>query len=371
MTPGYRCDVFIVGGGPAGLAAAIAARQSGLQVTVADARHPPIDKACGEGLMPDAVKALHALGVSFSEAVPFRGIRFLDGRSGRAAETLFGPGVGLAMRRTTLHAKLVARAAEAGADLRWGARVALLADGALTCNSEIVTADWIVGADGQQSPVRRWARLEPLGPARQRFGFRKHFRIAPWSDLVEVYWGARCQIAVTPTAPDEVGLALLSRDPNLRIAAALRAMPVLAEKLAGAEASAPERGAPCSLRRLRSVTQRRVALIGDASGSADPVTGEGLGLAFRQALALAEALRARNLTAYERAHRRIGLPPYRLSQLALFMDRHPRLRQRALRVLAAEPQLFARLIDTQSDESTRTAAQFADAIRFGWKLARP
>jgi flavin-dependent dehydrogenase len=188
--------------------------------------------------------------------------------------------------------------------------------------------------------------------------------------MVEVYWGACCQIAVTPTAPNEVGLALLSREPTLRIGTALRDMSALAEKLAAAEAIAAERGAPCSLRRLPSVTQRHIVLIGDASGSADPVTGEGLGLAFRQALALSESLRDANLTTYERAHRRIGLPPYRLSQLALFMDRHPRLQQRALRVLAAEPRFFARLINSQSSESANAAAQFADAIRFGWKLAR-
>ncbi|MGB8062426.1 MAG: FAD-binding protein, partial [Candidatus Sulfotelmatobacter sp.] len=46
-------DVFVIGGGPAGLAAAIAARKCGLRVIVADAAQPPIDKACGEGLMPD------------------------------------------------------------------------------------------------------------------------------------------------------------------------------------------------------------------------------------------------------------------------------------------------------------------------------
>jgi 2-polyprenyl-6-methoxyphenol hydroxylase-like FAD-dependent oxidoreductase len=372
MTQSQSSEVFVVGGGPAGLAAAIAARQLGLRVTVADARHPPIDKACGEGLMPEAVKALHALGVSFSaaEAIPFRGIRFVDGRSGQFAETLFAQGIGLAVRRTTLHAKLTARAAEVGADLRWGSRIVLLKNGPPSCNGEPVAADWIVGADGQQSQVRRWAYLETHARSRQRFGFRKHFRIAPWTDFVEVYWVPRCQIAVTPTAPNEVGLALISRDSTLRIDTALRGLPALAEKLVAAESATLERGAPCSLRRLPSVTRGRVGLIGDASGSVDPVTGEGLGLAFRQALTLAEAMRAGNLAAYQRAHRRIGAAAHRLSQLAFFMDRHPGLQQRALSALTAEPQLFARLINTHSTESPTSMSQFADALRFGWKLAR-
>ena len=74
-----KTDVFIVGGGPAGLATGIAIRQRGLRVVVADLARPPIDKACGEGLMPQTVAELKALGVTLgpSQAVPFRGIRFI------------------------------------------------------------------------------------------------------------------------------------------------------------------------------------------------------------------------------------------------------------------------------------------------------
>ncbi|MGB6361235.1 MAG: FAD-dependent oxidoreductase, partial [Thermoanaerobaculia bacterium] len=67
-------DVVVVGGGPAGLATAIAARDLGLAVTVLERRQPPIDKACGEGLMPDGVRRLAALGVRLEpeRARPFR-----------------------------------------------------------------------------------------------------------------------------------------------------------------------------------------------------------------------------------------------------------------------------------------------------------
>src|ERR1035437_5187688 len=71
-------EALIVGGGPAGLAAAIALRQRGIDCTVVEARMPGIDKACGEGLMPDSREALAQLGVTLTESdgQVFRGIRF-------------------------------------------------------------------------------------------------------------------------------------------------------------------------------------------------------------------------------------------------------------------------------------------------------
>ena len=91
MVSGFKSpvDVFVIGGGPAGLATAIAARRHGLSVVLADGAVPPIDKPCGEGLMPDGVEALHHLGITIpeGEAYPFRGIRFVS--DGTKAEAEF------------------------------------------------------------------------------------------------------------------------------------------------------------------------------------------------------------------------------------------------------------------------------------------
>ena len=91
-------DVVVVGAGPAGLAVAIGARRHGLAVTVADRRRPPLDKPCGEGLMPDAVARLEELGVSLDSvaSAPFAGIRYLDGET--VADGLFPQGSGLGVR---------------------------------------------------------------------------------------------------------------------------------------------------------------------------------------------------------------------------------------------------------------------------------
>jgi len=100
-------DVFIIGGGPAGLATAIAARQRGFDVVVADGAKPSIDKPCGEGLMPDGRAALEKLGIGIPEiAYPFRGIRFVSG--GLRVDASFPNGAGQGVRRTVLHNIMVA-----------------------------------------------------------------------------------------------------------------------------------------------------------------------------------------------------------------------------------------------------------------------
>ena len=116
-------DVFVIGGGPAGLAMAIAARQRGLRVMVADGKQPPIDKACGEGLMPDGLAALERLGLQLPlrEAYPFRGIRFCS--RALSADALFPAGsCGLAARRTILHRRHDRTRRQVGTDLLWGTR---------------------------------------------------------------------------------------------------------------------------------------------------------------------------------------------------------------------------------------------------------
>jgi flavin-dependent dehydrogenase len=92
------------------------------------------------------------------------------------------------------------------------------------------------------------------------------------------------------------------------------------------------------------VTRGRIALVGDASGSVDAVTGEGLALAFRQASALAAALATGDISTYDAAHREIGRMPRLMARLLLLMDGRDGLRRRALRTLAAHPRTFSRLL---------------------------
>lgn len=362
-------DVFVIGGGPAGLAAAIAARQQGFEVTVADGSRPPIDKPCGEGLMPQGRDALSRLGIDIpaGNSQEFRGIKFVSG--GLSAEASFPHRSGVGIRRTLLHSVMIERAQEAGVSLLWQTPVTGLHPQGVQLGEKMIGSRWIIGADGGNSLVRRWAGLD-RGSAQTRYAFRRHYRISPWSDYMELYWGPKCQIYVTPTAPDEVCMALVSRDPHLRLDAALGHFPQILSRIGGAETSSSERGAASSTRKLHQVYRDNIALVGDASGSVDAVTGEGLCLAFRQAQVLAECLAQRDLQRYQRQHIALSRRPAIMARLLLALDWKVSLRQRVMRAFSSDRRLFARMVAMHV--GTFSLADFAaNGIYLGWQMSKP
>ena len=360
-----KTDVFVVGGGPAGLAAAIFARQRGLSVIVADSARPPIDKTCGEGLMPQTVTVLKELGVALgpAQAVPFCGIRFVG--AGTSAGGTFLEGYGLGVRRTVLHQALVERAEAVGVRALWGSRVRGVKGQEVLLESSQVRCRWIIGADGQNSLLRRGAGLDGGRLAKARFGFRQHYRLAPWTDFVEVHWGRHSQIVVTPVSPEEVCLVATSRSSRLRLQDALAEFPALTRRLEGCPATTKVLGAISALRTIRQVYRGPYALVGDASGSVDSLTGEGLGLAFQQAKALADALVRNDLPSYQAAHRRINRPSEVMSRVLLAMENRPWLHRRALAVLAREPQLFERLLAIHTGTFSPLRFGLINALRLG------
>jgi menaquinone-9 beta-reductase len=348
-------DVCVIGGGPAGLAAALAARQQGFRVSVFDCAVPPIDKACGEGLMPDSLQVLQGLGVSVAalDGSPFRGLRFLDGFTVASAD--FSQGRGYAVRRTALHRALAEQAYRAGVQLHWNCKGAKATESGVLVNGTVIKSEFVIGADGQNSHVRRNSGLDVSWYRSRRYGFRQHFRLPPWSEYVEVHWQKNFQVYVTPVHEREVGVAVVSHNPKLRITEALAAFPDLQLRLRNAAPASPEAGALTVSRRLRNVWKNNVALIGDASGSVDSITGEGLCLAFQQAHALGEALKQGDLHRYQNAHNRINRRARFMSRLLLLLSSHDLLRQRVLQALERQPDIFARFLDFHTGQGSLLA----------------
>jgi flavin-dependent dehydrogenase len=369
----YSCDVLIVGGGPAGLAAAIDLRRRGADVLLADAQQPPIDKACGEGLMPDALRALAELGIVFypGQGAPFAGIRFADAHTSVSAE--FGQSeTGLGIRRLTLHTLLVERAAELGVRMAWGSPVVLGNAQPPLLAGEHCTYGWMIGADGHASRVRAWAGLGEGRLRHRRFGFRAHYRIPPWSEYVEVHWADAGQVYVTPLNEEEICVAAVTRFPEkARFRAIIDSIPLLRAKLSGHDPVARERGAVTGTRRLRRVTQGHIALLGDASGSVDAVTGEGLAVSFRQAALLGDAIFANDLNLYAARHSETLRLPQAMASALLLMDRWPALRRRALRAFSVTPDLFQKMLRVHLNEETLPKFLLRNGPKLGARLLLP
>ena len=362
-----QSDVLIIGGGPAGIATAIAARLKGLSVTVIDARTPPIDKACGEGLLPEAVSALRQFGIdpACGFAHSFSGFRFADEDSSACAHFTAGEAYGI--RRTVFHCLLVGRALDLGVSFRWGTRLMKLDSCCVHTSEGIMAYQWLVGADGQTSSVRRFAGLDGRRPAKFRFGFRRHYEIAPWTDCVEVHWGEKSQMVVAPTGAEEICVSLFTNDPRTRLHYDLDRFPRVARRIAGARPSSSEAGTMTLLSCARAVTRENIALVGDASCTVDGIAGQGLSLALRQALHLADAIALGDLGHYAKMHRRITRTPTRITRLLLAMNANPALRRKILRILAAKPAIFAKVLSIHAGHTSLNVTEAAGILATGWR----
>ncbi|HEY9378274.1 MAG TPA: NAD(P)/FAD-dependent oxidoreductase [Jiangellaceae bacterium] len=334
-------DVIVVGGGPIGLAAAVEARLAGLSVVVYEPRSTPVDKACGEGLMPGAVVALDRLGVR-PHGIPFVGIRYAEGDL--AVEHRFRAGPGLGVRRTELHRALAARVADLDIEVvrervdvvRQETRCVSTADGR--------RARWMLACDGLHSTLRRELGLD-RGPHRvARYGLRRHFHVMPWTDLVEVHWTPAAEIYVTPVDDELVGVAVLGAK-GTDYDVVLRQANVLSDQLAGAAPVSDLRGAGPLRQPTSGRTHRRVLLVGDASGYVDALTGEGIRLGLAQARAAVAAVIAGRPEVYERDWRRLSRD-YRLLTTALVSAAvRPAIRRRIVPMAVRLPRVYGSLVE--------------------------
>lgn len=339
-------DLLVVGGGPVGLVAGIEAARRGMVVTVVEPRRSPVDKACGEGLMPGTLALLGRLGVD-PPGRDMTGIRYLTAGGDVTAEHLFRRGHGRGVRRTDLQAALAARAVSAGVRMVHDRVVRLVQDGAgvraLLAGGDQVEAPWALGCDGLHSAVREHVGLRTATDGR-RFGLRRHARVAPWTDLVEVHWGRSAEAYVTPVAEGEVGIAVLGPK-GLGFEDGLRQFPALRRRLSAGAWTTEVRGAGPLQQKVAARSRDRVLLVGDASGYVDALTGEGLRVGLAGAVAAVGAIAAGGPGGYEREWSRLTREYRWLTSSLVGATRVPTVRRALVPAAARLPGVFGGLVE--------------------------
>ncbi|MEZ6188395.1 MAG: NAD(P)/FAD-dependent oxidoreductase [Planctomycetota bacterium] len=388
----FTHDAIVVGAGPAGASLALRLARAGRHVALLDGASFPRGKVCGEGVLPLGVAALAELEVL--EAVAPRGQAFGGVRywlpDGTSAAGSFPDGLrGLGISRAILDAALVAAAERArGVDLRLGAWVQDLERDArgvtVRIGGEALRAPLVVGADGGRSRVRRAAGLEARAPRRERFGVGVHVDHPPRTDAlprVEVLLAPGAELYLTPLGPTTTGVAvLLERAALLRLQGRLDdGVRDLLRAAGGPAVALAERPFLAKARALgplglgaRAAHTERVALVGDAAGALDPISGEGIALGLCSARLLAEELdgcfrrgdfSTEALAGWTRRRQALLRAPKALTATLLYLARRPRRARRAIQALAKRPERFDRLLGVAAGATPVGAGVVGDGLR--------
>ena len=341
-----RCDVLVVGAGPAGSAAAQLLARAGREVVLIDQHAFPRDKICGDGLIPDAHRALARLGVLeqvMAEARASKTVACIAPRGGR----IDVPGTLAVLPRKRLDQIVCAAAVASGArmfaPLRFvaplreggaagstgGANGEVAASGELAAPGRVIGATlkqgdavreirarWVILASGAQPQATIAAgmceRRTPSGIALR--GYVKNAAMAACITSLEVVWHKRLSPGygwIFPCGGDVfnigVGVAQSHRDRkggrhslpdvNLReVFGAFKQLYAPARELVDGgqwqgEAGHELKGAPlrCSLEGAR-LEAPGLLVTGEAAGTTYSLTGEGIGKAMETGILAAEAI---------------------------------------------------------------------------------
>jgi geranylgeranyl reductase family protein len=310
-------DVAVVGGGPAGAAAAITLARAGREVVLVDRATFPRDKFCGDGLTTSALRLLERLGLDPAGVASWQPVDdvAIAGPSGRTHHFPLPRGHGLyaaVARRVDLDAAVLDLARDAGATVLDGHactgashpsvdRIRLEVDGVGTLD-----ARYAVAADGMWSPMRKYLGATEPGYRGEWHAFRQYFRnVSPaaaadlyvWfeADLLPGYaWsfplaGGRANVGFGIQRGSKATVSDMKQLwPDLLQRPAIRA--VLGPD---AEPEAPHRAWPIPARIDGvALTSGRALFVGDAAAACDVMSGEGIGQALLTGIRAAEAVLA-------------------------------------------------------------------------------
>jgi menaquinone-9 beta-reductase len=392
-------DVVVVGGGPAGTAAAILLRQRGHDVLLLEEARFPRDKVCGESVSPEAWRLLEALGAAAAvralDPWPLRGMT-LRAPGGTTVRGEYRDGhAGFAARRLALDQVLLDAARAAGVEVREGTRVSglLRDDGAAVRGvtaapgsaEEAVAARLVVGADGRRSVVARRLGLLREHRRLRKFAVRGHWEgMEGLGEYGEMHVGGGGYCGIAPLSATAANVAFVLDRREMAVAAgdvegfhrrALAARwPALAERLQRARLLGPPRAIGPLALEARGLTAPGALLVGDAAGFYDPFTGEGVTLALRSAELAAEAAdralqqaAVPDLRGYERARHAATRDKFRLNRLLQRVVAWPALADAVGHRLARRPDLADQLVGIAGDF---VPARTVLGLRFVWEILR-
>lgn len=392
--------VLIVGGGPAGLAAAIVLAKEKIFSLVIEKAKWPRDKVCGEGVMPAGVSFLKKYGVF--DKLPDDGYYLFEGvcyfNKNVVAYGHFENASGLGIRRLHLSAALLATAKENKYIEIWdhsklmdisqsssGIKATIQKNSQKKILPEIFSL--IIGADGLRSQVKKICNLQGTAPGKQkRWGARQHYAITPWNDHVEIHWSNGVEIYVTPSGKNRIEIAFLWDKDQFQprkkdwFTSLLEVFPEVHHKIQKAPSLSEAKGiGPLAVGCSSSVADR-VILIGDANTYLDGITGEGISLAFEQAILVGEilpdlirknTLKKQHLQKIESAFLPGKKRYVTLTKLALLLTRYPFLRCIVIRSLSRCPEVFQHFLE--ANMGTRSLFKFPllSCWRLLWGLLFP
>ena len=341
-------DLAVIGGGPVGLYTAIKLAMKGHRVSLFDKRSWPIDKVCGQGIMPSGVERLKKIGIKFnySNSSFINGVEYID-RHMKVGGVF--PEKGLGVERIEL-SKLLLEKAKTFENIRLYPNTSIDSITNKDIGVEIGhaesahTFDYVFGCDGLLSFVREQLDKTKVRKKNLRMGARVHCQIAPWSENVQVYWGNGIEAYVTPVREDRIEIAFLwfkshfQTGPNLEHKL-FDEFPALKEKLSGVQCESDFKGCGPFSKYSKCIQDKRVVFVGDSYLFKDGITGEGVSLGFKAADIVSETFNKPSY--FSRLHIKLLYLNYLLwVELALFMSRNTKMRRATLRFLDKHQRLF-------------------------------
>jgi geranylgeranyl reductase family protein len=373
-----HADVAVVGAGPAGSAAALAARRAGARVLLIDRADFPRDKPCGDGIAAHALDVLRGLGVADAAAgyAPVTALRLVGPGGAAVARDL--PRVAYTVPRQVFDARLVAAAVAAGAQLRRHTVRSVRDDGSRVLLDDRFSADVVIGADGAGSVVRR-ALGHPVNPDGHLAIAIRGYADAPQQAeqlivTTQARWPAYAWVFPIGDGRANVGYGEVLRGSPLSRAYLLERLDDLLPGLAATGLRAHH--LPLSTHRPPPA-RGRILLAGDALSLINPFTGEGIFYAVLSgslAGAAAAADGHRVATRYASALRaRLGRH-LRHSSAATRLTRKPWVVDAAIRAAARDRRVFGRVVDLGLGDGTfdaRTVVRIAAELRPRNRTAAP